>query len=472
MSSGPRHLDILPEGAATPSLAEVLSAARKRSAAHAGIGAAILFVLVNASLFVRPAEIIPALEDWPIYAVLVTAALMVALPQVLAELSLASLRLRPITLCIIGMLATVVLSHLSKGRYWEARVSGLEFLKLALYYLLLLATVNNLAKLRQFMMVLVGLGGIVTLLAVLQYHGVVDIPALSAIREGSTDALTGERTIMFRLVGTGIFNDPNDLCLLLVLTMAASAYGMEEKRWGWWRVLWLLPLGLFGYAFTLTQSRGGFLALLSAIMAFIWARFGWRRGLPVAAIALLGLFLVFAGRQTELSVEEGTGQGRVQIWSQGLSLFRHSPIWGVGQGRFVEEVGHAAHNSFLHAFAELGFFGGAIFISAFAMAIGSLNRLGRSGSKPLDPELAKLRPYLVAMIVGYAAGLMSLSRLYVVPTYLVLGLAAVYIEIARRGGIAVTQPSTRTAVVMRMGTLAVAFLGGMYLFVRLFVHWE
>jgi hypothetical protein len=472
MSSGPRHLGILPEGAPAPSLAELLSAARKRSMTQAGTWAAILFILVNASLFVRPAEIIPALEDWPIYAVLVTGALLVALPQVLAELSLASMSFKPITACIIGMLATVVLSHLSKGHYWEARVSGVEFLKLALYYLLLLATVNNLAKLRQFLAVLVALGMVVTTLAVLQYHGLIDIPALSAIREGSTDPLTGERTIMFRLVGTGIFHDPNDLCLLLVLTMAASAYGMEERSWGSWRMLWLLPLGLFGYAFTLTQSRGGFLALLSAIMAFIWARFGWRRGLPVALIALLGLFLVFAGRQTELSVEEGTGQGRVQIWSQGLSLFRHSPVWGVGQGRFVEEVGHAAHNSFLHAFAELGFFGGAIFLGVFALAFTSLNRLGQPAPKALDPELARLRPYVVAMIAGYAAGLMSLSRLYVVPTYLVLALAAAYIEIARRGGNRVTLEGTRTVLVMRMGSLAVIFLGGMYLFVRLFVHWE
>ena len=30
----------------------------------------------------------------------------------------------------------------------------------------------------------------------------------------------------------------------------------------------------------------------------------------------------------------------------------------MGYGRFVEEIGKVAHNSFVHSFAELGFFGG------------------------------------------------------------------------------------------------------------------
>jgi hypothetical protein len=313
----------------------------------------------------------------------------------------------------------------------------------------------------------------VTALAVLEYHNVIDIPALSAIKEGLTDPVTGERSIILRLVGTGIFNDPNDLCLMLVLTLVASAYVMEDKRWGGWRMLWLGPLGLIGYAITLTQSRGGFLALMSAILAFICTRFGWRKGLPVAILALGAMFMFFPDRQTELSVGGGTGQDRVQIWSQGLSLFRHSPIWGVGQGKFSDEVGHAAHNSFLHGFAELGFVGGTIFLCAFAMAFKSVYRLGLRTPVPLQPELERLRPYLMAMIVGYAAGLMSLSRMYVVPTYLVLGLAVVFTEIARQAGVVVVAvPRTRTVVAMRMGAFGVMFLGGMYLFVRLFVHWD
>ena len=469
MSSGARDVGVL-TGDASPQLLPFLWPTAHRFLVPAGDWAGVLFVLVNASLFVRPAEIIPALEDWPIYAVLTICALLVTLPALLSQLSIASLIERPISACVMGVFVVVILSQLAAGSIWAARVAGIEFLKLVLYYLLLLATVNSFARLRRFLAALVVLGVMVTGLAVLQYHGLIDIPALAALEQGSTDPRTGERLLSLRLVGTGIFNDPNDVCLLLVLTMAACAYRLEDRGPNVWRAVWLAPLGLFGYALTLTQSRGGFLALLSGMLVFIWVRIDWRRGLLIAAIALPTLFYVFAGRQTELGVGEGTGQDRIQIWSQGLTLFRHAPIFGIGKGRFVEEIGHVAHNSFLHGFAELGFFGGMTFLGGFALALHSLHRLRPAQAVGLDPDLARLRPFLMAMIAGYATGLMTLSRVYVAPTYLVLGLAAAYIEIVRSRS-ALTLPRVGTRLTLRLGALSAVFLACMYVFVRLFAHW-
>jgi O-antigen ligase len=174
---------------------------------------------------------------------------------------------------------------------------------------------------------------------------------------------------------------------------------------------------LFAYALTLTHSRGGFLGMLAAVVVFIWVRLGWRRGVPIASVALPVMFFVFAGRQTELAVGEGTEQERIQLWSNGLTLFRQAPVFGIGYGRFVEEVEKVAHNSFVHTFAELGFFGGTIFLGAFAVAFRSVQRVGAGHDGSMDPDLARLRPYLLAIIAGYAVGMMSLSRAYVVPTY-------------------------------------------------------
>ena len=49
-----------------------------------------------------------------------------------------------------------------------------------------------------------------------------------------------------------------------------------------------------------------------------------------------------------------------------------------------------------------------------------------------DPKGPGLAAFLFAAVVGYAAGAMSLSRTYVIPTYLVLALATAYLNVADR----------------------------------------
>src|SRR5437016_3382643 len=82
---------------------------------------------------------------------------------------------------------------------------------------------------------------VVTTIALLQYHGVIDLPGLSEIAQGHVDSETGEVSVLLRLVSTGIFNDPNDLSLLLILASGACVYSFGDRRWGAWRWIWLTP---------------------------------------------------------------------------------------------------------------------------------------------------------------------------------------------------------------------------------------
>ena len=87
------------------------------------------------------------------------------------------------------------------------------------------------------------------------------------------------------------------------------------------------------------------------------------------------MFILFGGRQTNINMGgDDTMQERVQLWSEGLDLFREAPVFGIGYREYAEQVGQVAHNSFVHCYAELGFFGGTIFLAAFAF------RFTRSGS--------------------------------------------------------------------------------------------
>jgi hypothetical protein len=143
-------------------------------------------------------------------------------------------------------------------------------------------------------------------------------------------------------------------------------------------------------------------------------------------------FVLFAvgGRQGNIS-GGGTAHDRLIFWSSGLiELFRR-PLYiptGLGGGWFTDEFGLVAHNSFVQAYVEFGVLGGGAFLGAFALAVIMTYRLGRGIHAPAWAVDA--RHYVVALLVGYAIGCYSLTRNFVIPTYLTLGMASVLLNMA------------------------------------------
>jgi len=391
-----------------------------------------LFILVNATLFIRPAELVPALAGAPIYNVLIIACLAASLPALLKQMALRRLMEQPISACVVGILIAGVLSQLARADLLLARTWGFEFFKVVLYYFLLIAILDSPGRLRSFLTWLAIFTILLTGLGLIHYHGIANIPALKALErvEGYNEQ-TGEPIIELQLVSTGIFNDPNDLCLILVVGIMISAHRLVERHSGPARLLWLAPIGMFTYALVLTRSRGGFLSLLASLLALFVVRFGWRKSIPLAIGVLPAMFLLSGGRQTRLSTSEGTAQERIELWKAGLHRLLRSPLTGIGVGRYAEENewGLVAHNSYVHANVELGIAGGACFLGAFSVPLWSLRRLGSRQVEILDPDLKTLRPFLVAMVVGYATGLFSISRCYIVPTYMLPGLVTAYLRV-------------------------------------------
>ena len=154
---------------------------------------------------------------------------------------------------------------------------------------------------------------------------------------------------------------------------------------------WLMPLGLFLYALALTHSRGGFLAFLVALVVFLRYRFSTGKMLLLAGVMLPLVLYFFAGRQTSFdAASAGTGQTRIQLWSDGLYHLRTSPLFGVGTHEFHKLAGQEAHNSFVHSYAEMGLFGGTLFLGAFFYALWSLRRMSAGGRTVVEPELRRL----------------------------------------------------------------------------------
>ncbi|MBV9122521.1 MAG: hypothetical protein JO112_04035 [Planctomycetes bacterium] len=80
-----------------------------------------------------------------------------------------------------------------------------------------------------------------------------------------------------------------------------------------------------------------------------------------------------------------------------------------------------------------------------------------------------MRPYLLAVIVAFITGMLSLSVPYKDPTYLILGLGAAYLRVAAAEGSSVPQRFD-FRLVRRLVVLSVAVLLGLYVFDTVFIQ--
>ena len=424
----------------------------------------LLFLLVNFTLFVRPADFIPGIIGLPIYNALMLACLAVSLPAVLGQLNGKSLHGRPVTVGVLAMFAAVVFSHLHRFDIYSAREAASSFVKVVLYYALLVGLVDTTGKLRRF---LFWLGWFVTVMAaitLLEYHGVIHVANSESMQHMAEVTYDEDGEVVAsvgRLFGAGIFNNPNALARILVTAILVSLYWLTDRRSGLFRLTWLVPLGVLGYALLLTRSRGGLMDLIAALGTLFILRFGWKRAALLGVLVLPALLVVAGGRQTELSTNAETAQERIKLWREGWMLFTQDPLLGIGMGQFSENVGMVAHNSFFHCFTELGLFGGTVYAGLFYLALRPA--FDPAGFRtPGDPELERLRPFVMAIIAGEAVGMWSISRSYDTPTYMLLGIAAVYQRLATADRPVVDGRLLGRVVLVGFGTLAV-----LYVFVKL-----
>jgi hypothetical protein len=385
-----------------------------------------LFILLNAVLLIRPEEIVPDLAGLRLYLLVMAACLVASAPRLIAILNPAELSARPITVCVLGVWAAGCLAELARGQFGLAADFAGEFGKVILYYLVLISVIDSYERTRAFLACLVGLVVIIATLGLLQHRGLIDIEAMRPLTR-VVDSTVEQPDVVLQLRGTGIYNDPNDLCLILVTASLAALY-LATTSSGLSRLPWLAPVGLFTYGVALTQSRGGVLGLGVAGLVWATSRYGWKKGLAAMLVAFPLFLALSGGRQADMDLgSDDTAYQRAEFWSEGLSELKRNPVTGIGVHQYEEDLGHVAHNSFVHAYVEMGLIGGGFFLGAFALAALALYRV-----KPTwNPVLMRLQPFILAMVIGYAGGAFSLSRNYIAPTYMILGIAEAVLMLGR-----------------------------------------
>jgi O-antigen ligase len=390
-----------------------------------------LFCLVTATMILRPGEMLPGLAGVPIYEGLILSTAALAHRRLLSLFSPATLKCQPIALCFVGVLFAIPISQLTH-MYFGGAVDGLvEYLKAGLFFALLIAVVDRWERFERLLFVIATCATITVSLCVVDYYDIIDLPFITHVTESHGVDLTGADQRIARMNGTGIFSDPNDISLLIIATgIIAVSFVLDRER-GQARFLWLLPLVVLAIGLISTKSRGGMLAACGAGGVLLMFRYGKQVAFGLGLLGLLAMPLL-AGRQAEINLEEGdTAHDRVVLWREGLLAVRSSDIvFGAGHGTYADIAGLVAHNSFVHAFVELGLVGGTFFFGMFFFAALGFWRLHSPEYVIAHPRQARYLPFMAAIGAGWTIGLMSLSRPYTVSTLMILGLGTAYLNLA------------------------------------------
>ena len=429
-----------------------------------------LFILLNVVLFIRPAEIVPAVAALPIYQIVILACVAATFQKILNQLDLNYLKRNPISACVVGMLAAVAMSHMSHLYVWGTRNYTTEFSKTIIYFLVLMAVVDSVRRLEQFFLCLLGILTVMAAISMAHQYDYIYIPELDSLTQREVDEETGEIREFPRLQSTGIFNDPNDFGMILVVGVVLSFHRFSRANI-FERVLLIALAALFSYMIYLTKSRGAALAFVAGAGVLVYAKWGLRKALFASVIILPVGAAIFMSRD-DGGMEEGTAQARVQLWAEGMALVKEAPLFGLGSHyTYADEVGQVAHNSFVHCYAELGLLGGTVFFGCFYCAFMLMWQHIRDPEVLADPKLRARTATALAILTGFTVSMLSLSRAYVVPTYMVFGIVA---ATARLNGVSVDLPLPRLnfKYSQRLVQASALFFVVTYVYIKFAVRWS
>jgi len=231
----------------------------------------------------------------------------------------------------------------------------------------------------------------------------------------------------------GAFPDNNGYALVTVMVMPlllATAQNLTEERWKWVRRGFYAAVGLCGITVVSTFSRGGFLALVVAMLAYIMLqrrRVGALLGLAVFAGVAYMVVPVPQGYldrlqtiQTYEEVDDESALSRLHFWRV-ATVMASNRAFGVGMRNFEAAynqydfsygqfgVRRSVHSSHFQVLAELGFPGAFIWIVMFALAFALGLRVRRRSRHPdLTPEERRfyftMANGLMVSMVGFIVG--------------------------------------------------------------------
>ncbi|MEO6185604.1 MAG: O-antigen ligase family protein [Steroidobacteraceae bacterium] len=428
----------------------------------------LLTVVYTLLLIIRPQEFTPGLEQTPLLQIVLLVAFGVWCTRAGKGLDLPQFALIPLLLVFVWLSLGI------GGGWWGGIVPALNTLLPPMLLMVIVSgSVRSLGELRVYSLVLIACA------CTLVYHGFLQV----------TYGLgwTGQPMIEGRITYTGIFNDPNDMGLLIVLALALSIYHLKLCTSLLAKLVMLAAVGWLMYGVYLTDSRGTMLATLAVVALELWTAYGKTVVISLGAVAVP--VLVATTRLAALDASDESAEGRVDAWYEGMQMLREYPFFGVGWQMFGDHHGLTAHNSVVLAMAELGLAGYTFWL---ALVFFSGWMIWRIAIPPSPPKLAPALPWLAEKLptqppvgdpsatekaertaarallygaIGFSVGAFFLSQSYKAMLFLNCGLIAGRYLGMREAGIALPEfPLLQN--LPRVGVWAVGSVIFMWVLVR------
>jgi O-antigen ligase/polysaccharide polymerase Wzy-like membrane protein len=360
---------------------------------------------------------------------------------------------------MLGLFASVMLSQLVRLRVSGAIDAVREFGKIVILFYLVAILVNTPRRVKIMMWVIIGSS------MILAYHTYLQVQTGQGF--GNIEPYGSFDSGDFRVIGSGIFADPNDFAMLYLMAMPFAFCLLTSGGAIVGKLLLLGSLPPMVYVLYYTQSRGGVIGFCAMLIAYFWTA---TKNLMIRVLllaTLLSVVVVFGPERARGAYVEGSASGRVMEWGYGIQMLKENPLFGFGYQRWPDySGGMAAHNSLVNCFAELGLVGYICWFSLCLLIVKSVLRIARAEGQ-VDFRTRRVANGLFAAQVGYLTAAFFLTRTYNPVLFFLLGMGLGlirWVETQQASPSPLTQISTRE--VRQSAIYAVASIPVIWLIIR------
>jgi len=420
----------------------------------------LLTLLYVTLAYLSVADILPALAP---YRIMIWVGALAVFGSALAVVRNQFTFRGPQLYLMVGLMGAIVLSRLAIGWFGGALRAFPEFGLTAVVLYFVACNVSSLAKLRTLMTVFVLVSLYLVARGLLAYHFDLGADQFVLLQRVYTDPAASYRDILPRIRGVGFLEDPNDLAQNLLIALAFVGAAWRSARLGRNFLIVILPGLILLYGLYLTRSRGALLGLGVLVAFALKDRFGTVFSAVVSIILVAVMIALNYSAGRGLVVQEG----RLNIWSDGLGMFKASPVLGVGFHAFTEYSSQTAHNSFLLCLVELGLLGCFFWLGMIVFSVIELNTLARlPATQQANTDLIRWAKVIRLGFFTFLVTSWFLSRTYVVTLFLLIGLSMALAEIARQRSVP-NLPQIGFKWFALTGTIQVFLVFCVYIMVRM-----
>jgi O-antigen ligase len=249
--------------------------------------------------------------------------------------------------------------------------------------------------------------------------------------------------------------DPNYLAAGLVAAIALAAGLLPSIRDPIPKLGLVAAIVAIGAALAATQSRGGLIgALVALVAAIVLAR---RQRLQAAAFGLCAIaaaaafFLASPDALHRVTSFNSGGDGRADLWRVGWRMTEDHPVAGVGLAGFRDEAKNyvrepgrltfvrlivddpaVTHNVYLQQLAETGVVGLALLLAVIAASLAAAARAARRFEAIGDQALATLARAVIVASIGFLTASLFISNSTDKRLWIILALGPALLGAAHR----------------------------------------